>query len=287
MAGGLPALISLLFGGGDDKDKVGMDDERNNIFTRWFAAPWERDAILAFTKFDKQGVSYLNTSYLLPQQILGELAMAARNGDNPTDAAARIAVRLQTQFAGDSVNLAPLMQAYTNTDGRGRPVTVRSGIEGAWERTDHALKVIAEPGFVDKVNRLIYAHREAERRGRTFSVEQEFRRVIGLRETTRTWDDLALGRYKEFDNQIGRIREGANRTLGENLPGAKATALERANRELAEVRTELQRFEKEAVKLGVPFGILQRAKKDTGLSNVRNVMVDPIKGNRVKSIGTR
>ena len=145
----------------------------------------------------------------------------------------------------------------------------------------------AEPGFVDKVNRLIYAHREAERRGRTFSVEQEFRRVIGLRETTRTWDDLALGRYKEFDNQIGRIREGANRTLGENLPGAKATALERANRELAEVRTELQRFEKEAVKLGVPFGILQRAKKDTGLSNVRNVMVDPMKGNRVKSIGTR
>jgi hypothetical protein len=287
MAGGLPALISLLFGGGDDKDKVGMDDERNNIFTRWFAAPWERDAILAFTKFDKEGVSYLNTSYLLPQQILGELAMAARNGDNPTDAAARIAVRLQTQFAGDSVNLAPLMQAYTNTDGRGRPVTVRSGIEGAWERTDHALKVIAEPGFVEKVNKLIYAYRDAERRGRTFSVEQEFRRVIGLRETTRTWDDLTLGRYKEFDSQIGRIREGANRTLGENLPGAKATALERANRELAEIRTELQRFEKEAVKLGVPFGILQRAKKDVGLSNIRNVMVDPIKRNRVKSIGTR
>jgi hypothetical protein len=287
MAGGLPALISLLFGGGDDKDKVGMDDERNNIFTRWFAAPWERDAILAFTKFDKEGVSYLNTSYLLPQQILGELAMAARNGDNPTDAAARIAVRLQTQFAGDSVNLTPLMQAYTNTDGRGRPVTVRSGIEGAWERTDHALKVIAEPGFVEKVNKLIYAYRDAERRGRTFSVEQEFRRVIGLRETTRTWSDLTLGRYKEFDSQIGRIREGANRTLGENLPGAKATALERANRELAEIRTELQRFEKEAVKLGVPFGILQRAKKDVGLSNIRNVMVDPIKGNRVKSIGTR
>ena len=287
MAGGLPALISLLFGGGDDKDKVGMDDERNNIFTRWFAAPWERDAILAFTKFDKEGVSYLNTSYLLPQQILGELAMAARNGDNPTDAAARIAVRLQTQFAGDSVNLTPLMQAYTNTDGRGRPVTVRSGIEGAWERTDHALKVIAEPGFVEKVNKLIYAYRDAERRGRTFSVEQEFRRVIGLRETTRTWSDLTLGRYKEFDSQIGRIREGANRTLGENLPGAKATALERANRELAEIRTELQRFEKEAVKLGVPFGILQRAKKDVGLSNIRNVMVDPIKRNRVKSIGTR
>jgi hypothetical protein len=287
MAGGLPALISLLFGGGDDKDKVGMDDERNNIFTRWFAAPWERDAILAFTKFDKEGVSYLNTSYLLPQQILGELAMAARNGDNPTDAAARIAVRLQTQFAGDSVNLTPLMQAYTNTDGRGRPVTVRSGIEGAWERTDHALKVIAEPGFVEKVNKLIYAYRDAERRGRTFSVEQEFRRVIGLRETTRTWSDLTLGRYKEFDSQIGRIREGANRTLGENLPGAKATALERANRELAEIRTEMQRFEKEAVKLGVPFGILQRAKKDVGLSNIRNVMVDPIKRNRVKSIGTR
>jgi hypothetical protein len=287
MAGGLPALISLLLGGGDDKDKVGMDDERNNIFTRWFAAPWERDAILAFTKFDKEGVSYLNTSYLLPQQILGELAMAARNGDNPTDAAARIAVRLQTQFAGDSVNLTPLMQAYTNTDGRGRPVTVRSGIEGAWERTDHALKVIAEPGFVEKVNRLAYAYYGTERRGRTFSVEQEFRRVIGLRETTRTWSDLTLGRYKEFDSQIGRIREGANRTLGENLPGAKATALERANRELAEIRTELQRFEKEAVKLGVPFGILQRAKKDVGLSNIRNVMVDPIKRNRVKSIGTR
>jgi len=287
MAGGLPALLSLLLGGGDDKDKVGMDDERNNIFTRWFAAPWERNAILAFTKFDKEGVSYLNTSYLLPQQTLGELAMAARNGDNPTDAAARIAVRLQTQFAGDSVNLTPLMQAYTNTDGRGRPVTVRSGIEGAWERTDYALKVIAEPGFVEKVNRLIYAYRDAERRGRTFSVEQEFRRVIGLRETTRTWSDLTLGRYKEFDSQIGRIREGANRTLGENLSGAKATALERANRELAEIRTELQRFEKEAVKLGVPFGILQRAKKDVGLSNIRNVMVDPIKRNRVKSIGTR
>jgi hypothetical protein len=286
MAGGLPALLALAFGK-DDDEPLATDDERNAIFTRWFAAPWERDAILAFSKFDKEGVSYLNTSYLLPQQILGELAMAARNGDNPADAAARIVIRLQTQFAGDSVNLAPLMQAYTNTDGRGRPVTVRDGIEGTWERADHALKVIAEPGFVDKVNRLAYAHREAARRGRTFSVEQEFRRLIGLREMTRTWDDLTLGRYREFDKQIGRIREGANRTLSENLPGAKATAIERANRELTEIRADLQRFEKEAAKLGVPPGVMFRAKKETGLSLVRNVMVDPIKGNRVKSIGTR
>lgn len=282
MGGGLKAGLAFLAGGEGD---VGGDDERNRLFNKWFAAPWERDAVLAFTKYDKDGVSYLNTSYILPQNVLAELATAAANGENPSDSAARVVERLLTQFAGDSVNLTPLLQAWANQKATGAKITYKEGAAGALERMDHALRVIGEPGFADKIERLTYAFREAERRGRTFSVEQELRRVLGLREMTRTWQDLTLNRYRDFSRRNSDIRADANRTLGEGLPGASQRALADANAKLQALREEVATFERDAAKLGVPLNVLRTAKGEANVPRViADVVLDPT-GKRVKSMG--
>lgn len=282
MGGGLKAGLAFLFGGEAD---VGGDDERNKLFNKWFAAPWERDSVLAFTKFDKDGVSYLNTSYILPQNVVAELATAAANGENPSDSAARVVERLLTQFAGDSVNLTPLLQAWANQKATGAKITYKEGAAGALERMDHALRVIGEPGFADKIERLTFAFREAERRGRTFSVEQELRRVLGLREMTRTWQDLTLNRYRDFSRRNSDIRADANRTLGEGLPGASQRALADANAKLQALREEVATFERDAAKLGVPQNVLRTAKGEANVPRViADVVPDPT-GKRVKSMG--
>lgn len=282
MGGGLKAGLAFLAGGEGD---VGGDDERNRLFNKWFAAPWERDAVLAFTKYDKDGVSYLNTSYILPQNVLAELATAAANGENPSDSAGRVVERLLTQFAGDSVNLTPLLQAWANQKATGAKITYKEGAAGALERMDHALRVIGEPGFADKIERLTYAFREAERRGRTFSVEQELRRVLGLREMTRTWQDLTLNRYRDFSRRNSDIRADANRTLGEGLPGASQRALADANAKLQALREEVATFERDAAKLGVPLNVLRTAKGEANVPRViADVVPDPT-GKRVKSMG--
>jgi hypothetical protein len=265
---------------------MGADDERNQIFGRWFAAPWEKDSVLAFTKFDEEGVTYLNTSYILPQMVLREIAQSVAAGENPAESATRLSERIYQQFMGESVNLSPILKALANQKMPGVPLTYERGLKGALERADHPLQVIGEPGLVDKVTRTVYALREAERKGRKFSVDQEARRLLGMREVTRTWDDLVLRKYRDLSRDEADIRMAANRAIGENLPGAKARAVAQANEQLAALRAQVARFEKEADKLGVPGRILLRAKKESTIGRIPDVALD-VDGKRVKSLGGR
>jgi hypothetical protein len=286
---GLTSIAALTFGGGlaaalSMTGAAGADDERNRLFRKWFGAPWEKDAVLAFDQFSPTSVSYFNTSYLLPQVTLQELAQAASEGADEGEAVQRVMGRLWEQFAGTSVHLGPIMAAMMNMDRTGRKITNRPGVVGALERVDSAMTTIAEPGFAEKMTRIAYALRpgQPERRGRKFSVKQELLRFIGVRGTERTWDTLVKGRYSRFGGEYQGIRDDANRMLGENLPGAQVQAIEEANARIAELDAQRVEFEAAMNKMGIDPTVIRAAKKDSAFSALNSVKVRR-DGKRVES----
>jgi hypothetical protein len=277
--GGLAALLSGSGAAGED------DEERAKMFAKWFAAPWEKDAVLAFSKFDDDGVSYINTSYLLPQNTMMELVTAARNGEDPAEAASRVAGRLYEQFVGSSVHLGPILAAAMNQNRAGTPLTYRTGLAGLGDRLDQPLETILEPGFSQKLERLVYALRGAEKKGRKYSVEEETKRLLGVRQVTRKWDELATNAYRKLSKEYADVRSQANRELGLNRPGAKVRAIDDANAKIAKLRADLAQYEKDATKLGVPVPTLTRAKREASVNLFRDVGLGH--DGRVVSLGTR
>ncbi len=288
---GLSSIAALTFGGGlasmlGMSGAAGADDERNKMFRKWFAAPWERDAVLAFDKFTPESVSYLNTSYLLPQVTLQELAQAAGEGLSEGEAVQRVLGRVWEQFAGSSVHLSPIINAALNVDRNGRPITNRPGLAGVLERVDSAVATIGEPGFAEKMTRIAYALRDAERRGRKFSVEQEVKRLFGLRGYERTWDTLVKGRYSKFGAEYQAIRDDANRMLGENLPGAQVKAVEEANARIAELDKQRVQFEQDMQRLGIAPMIVRAAQKESAFNKLNPVRLRA-DGKRVEAVTVR
>lgn len=275
--GGLAALLAAT-------GAAGGDDERNKLFRKWFGAPWEKDAVLAFREFDGEKVSYFNTSYLLPQTTMMELMQAMREGENPADAAGRVVNRLYEQFIGGSVHLGPLLSATMNQKRSGAKLTYQTGVAGAAERLDEPLKTILEPGFAEKIERLTYAVREAERNGTKYSIEQEFRRIIGLRETTKTWPKMVEGVYRSLADENANIRAQANREVSLNRPGASKRAVDAANAQIDTLRQKVADFERDAVKLGVPEQVIIRAKREASVGKLPSVGLQA-DGKRVISLG--
>lgn len=275
-AGGLQALF---------QNAAGTDDERNNRWRRWFAAPWESHAVLAFTDYTDKSVSYFNTSYLVPQTTIAELVRAAMDGKDPADAAGNVVGQVWEQFMGSSVHIAPIVQALMNVDRMGRPITFQEGIAGAAERLDYAGQTILEPGWAAKLERLEYALRGAERRGRTFSVQEEIERFLGIRKFTRTWPDMVKRRYDVFAREYTAIRSEANKAIGTNLPGAKQSAIQTANAKIAELSKQLAEYDSDLPRLGVPRTLIDTARNDSTVPKTFHPLeIDPATNNRVRSV---
>jgi hypothetical protein len=221
----------------------------------------------------------------MPQNTMMELVTAARNGEDPAEAASRVAGRLYEQFVGSSVHLGPILAAAMNQNRAGTPLTYRTGEAGLRDRLDHPVETILEPGFSQKLERLVYALRGAEKKGRKYSVEEETKRLLGVRQETRKWDELATNAYRKLSKEYGDVRSQANRELGLNRPGAKVRAIDDANAKIAKLRADLAQYEKDATKLGVPVPTLTRAKREASVNLFRDVGLGH--DGRVVSLGTR
>jgi hypothetical protein len=275
-AGGLQAIFQNL---------AGTDDDRNKKWRKWFAAPWEKNGVIVFTKYAAEGVSYFNTSYLIPQATITELYNAAASGRDPMEAAGNLVAHVWEQFMGSSVHLGPIIAAATNNDRMGRPLTYQSGIPGALERIDGALAPIMEPGWTAKLERLEYAMRGAEKRGRLHSVDEEAKRLVGIREFTRTWPDMVKRAYDALQARNSAIRSQANKVLGLNLPGAKTQAIQEANAALEQLAKDTADFEADLDLLQVPENIIKAARRDSSIpKKFAPVEIDPDTQNRVRSV---
>jgi hypothetical protein len=166
----------------------------------------------------------------------------------------------------------------------GTPITYKTGAGGVAERLDEPLKTILEPGFAEKIERLTYAMRQAERNGTLYSIEQEFRRIIGLREQTKTWPRMVEGVYRELAKENVNLRMQANREISLNRPGASARAVDAANASLDALRQTVIDFERDAIKLGVPEYVLAKAKREASVGKIPRVVLQP-DGKRVMSLG--
>jgi hypothetical protein len=182
------------------------------------------------------------------------------------------------------VHLGPLINAAANKRRTGAPLTYQTGAAGALERLDEPLKTILEPGFAEKIERLTYAMREAERNGTKYSVEQEFRRIIGLRETTKTWPKMVEGVYRNLGEENLNIRAQANREISLNRPGASQRAVDAANGQIKALRQKLGDFERDAIKLGIPESVIVRAKREASVGKLPSVGLQ-VDGKRVISLG--
>lgn len=274
-AGGLQAIFQGL---------AGTDDDRNKKWRKWFAAPWEKNGVIVFTKYAPEGVSYFNTGYLVPQATITELYNAAASGRDPIEAAGNLVAHVWEQFMGSSVHLGPIIAAATNNDRMGRPLTYQTGIPGALERIDGALAPIMEPGWAAKLERLEYAMRGAEKRGRLHSVDEEAKRLVGIREFTRTWPEMVKRTYDTLAARNSNIRAQANKVLGLNLPGAKTQAIQEANTALEQLAKETADFEADLEILGVPTNIVKAARRHSSIpKRFAPVEIDPDTQNRVRS----
>jgi hypothetical protein len=288
---GLTTIGALTFGGGlaailGMSGAAGADDELSKIFREWLGAEWERDSVLAFDKVTPESVSYINMSYLLPQIGIQEVAQAAAEGWDEGRAVQRVMGKLWEQFAASSVHLSPLISAATNVDRNGRRITNRPGVAGVLERVDSAVAAIGEAGFAEKMTRIAYALRDAERRGRKFSIEQEVKRFFGMRGYERTWETMMKSRYSKFGSEYQAIRDDANRMLGENLPGAKVKAIEEANARIADLEARRIQLKKAMGRLGIAPGVIRAAKKDSAFNNLNPVRVRA-DGQRVEAVTVR
>jgi hypothetical protein len=159
-------------------------------------------------------------------------------------------------------------------------------LAGVLERVDSAVATIGEPGFAEKITRLIYALEGAKRRGRMFSVEQEVKRLFGLRGYERTWDTLVKGRYSKFGTEYRAIRDDANRMLSENLPGAQVKAVEEANARIAELDAQRVQFEQDMQRLGIAPMIVRSAQKESAFNKLNPVRLRA-DGERVEAVTVR
>jgi hypothetical protein len=285
---GLTAVSSLAMGGlGALLTAAGLasgaDDERNKLFRKWFGRPWEKDAVLAFSKFDGDKVAYYNTSYLLPQVTMVEVAQAMIEGESPEDKASRVISRLWEQFAASSVHLGPLIEAYTGQTRDGFPISQRESAAGrAMDQVDYLVGSTMESGFSAQFERVARALMKLDKHGRSYTVEGEIKYVAGVREQTREWEKIVQQRYGQFSRDYNAARTQAKNAISENAWGAKPAAIATANERIGRLQTELATYEKDMARLGISRAIVLRARKNSGLQKLRPVRLTR-EGNSVEA----
>jgi hypothetical protein len=263
--GGLSGLLTVLLG------STPPDDERNKKWRKWFAAPWEKDALLHFNNYDENGVSYFNPSYLVPQTTMVELIEAMKQGQTPEEAAQRLLGRLWEQYGvGSSVHVSPLLAALTNQNRAGRPISYREGVAGAVERADYAAKVIADPGAATLLTELVYALKGTEVDGKTYTVEQLAKQLAGVRVQTRTWDHLLEMRYKTFGTDYQNVRAEAKRQI-KAATSTPAQAMQWANSEITRLRADVAAFEADLPQMNIPAAKAKTARKSSRIGTLSPV----------------
>lgn len=255
---GLAGIIRGLFG-------AGVDDEKDKAYRRALGAEHERFGTLAYTKLDAEGASFFNTSYLLPQVTLFEVLKAGLEGRDLGESLKNIAKQLTDQFVSGSVHLDPLIAAWTNQRPIGGKVSFEEGATGITERVAYFLYVTAEPGALNKEDRLVRAMQGRARYGRQFSVGEELKRFLGIRQNTYTHEERIESRLFRFRDAYNDARSLARTSYRQGDPNA-AGALARANERIAALQAEYDQFQVDLLAIGVPQNKFEQIRKAVGTS---------------------
>jgi len=263
--GGLQAIL----GGGAG------DDEKDEAYRRALAKPWEKYSRLAYTQLDTEKASFYNTSYLLPQVTLTEILRAASEGKDFAQALEQAGGVLQKQFAETGIHADPLLAMLFNFDKGGQKATTEEGWRATLERLGEILAPMT-PGAADKFERLLRSKEvlNAPRWDREFSVAEEMKRLIGIRQATYSHDRRIAGRLSEFNSRKRDITTTAAQVYGEagkaraDVWGRQAQqqAADRATERLNALKAEYDQFVQDLGTLGFKPTQIERFRKDAGTS---------------------
>jgi len=198
---GINAAVQGIFG-------AGVDDDKDRAYRRSLAAPWEKTSTLSYTLFDKEKAQFFNASYLMPQSLITEIIRAVKEGDNPATA---ILDKLDDEFATGSVHLSPMLEILMNAHkgAPDRPITTHKGWQGFYEKAGYYMRAVLEPGAANKLERVVRAIKGDNTSTRTFSLDEEFRRLMGMRSYTYTHEARIKSALYDFRDQRDAIRQEA------------------------------------------------------------------------------
>jgi hypothetical protein len=240
--GGFQAIIAGIFG-------QGASDDEDEAYRRSLAKPYEKFGRLAYTALDGEKAAYFNTSYLLPQVTMWEIGRAALSGDSFETALENAAVAGRNQMAGGGVHTDPLLEALQNARKDGRPVSTETGYRQGAERVVYYLRRALEPGAIDKLDRTARAMDGRDRNSRTFTLEEEGLRLLGVRQTTYKHTETIKSRLYELDGAYTAAAATARTSWKDNAPGERAAAITRANARIAGIRADYEQFTKDLTTL--------------------------------------
>lgn len=256
-AWGLSGIIRGLF-------SSGVDDDKDEAYRRALGADHERFGNLAYTKLDKDGASFFNTSYMLPQVTLFEVIKAGIEGKNLGESLSNLGRQLSDQFLEGSVHLDPLLSAWSNTTDFGK-VSEEQGARNVAERLDYLLYNMMEPGALNKGDRMVRAMTGQSRYGRTFSLEEEALRLLGVRQNSYTHEKRISSRMFRFRDEYASARAAARKVHAQRPNSAEAMdALERSNQRIEALQGTWEQFQRDLKQIGVPTNEIERIRKATG-----------------------
>jgi DNA-binding protein Fis len=255
----------------------GATDEEDEAYRRALARPWDRFSNLAYDKLDKNGASYTNSSYLIPQATMWELFGAAMEGGSVEEKLENVAKQLGDQFVNGSVHADPMLEAVMNVRKFGGKVSTEQGARQYWDRMEHVLKNTFTPAYADKADRYARAITERGRGDRVYSVEEENLRLLGVRKATFTHEERMLSKLYEFRDRLEDARAVARKAWTENgksKPDAvgraeQEAALARANEAIARVTSDMEQWKQDLGTLGIKWGRVMKVQSD------RSVYVRP------------
>lgn len=273
--GGLQALL------GNDAG----DDDKDEAYRRALGKPWEKFTRLAYTRLDTEKASFYNTSYLLPQVTLTNIIRAAMEGKDFPQAMEFVGSTLHNQFLESGIHADPLIALLFNIDKGGQKASTEEGWRATVERMAEVLAPMT-PGAADKFERILRSKEvmNQPRWDREFSVEEEMKRLLGIRQSTYSHDRRIAGRLSEFNNRKRDIAATAAQVYG-STGKAKADvwgqqqqqqAAQRASERLATLKAEYDQFVIDLGTLGFTPYQIQRFRKDAGTSpNWRAYTITP------------
>lgn len=255
----------------------GADDDKDEAYRRSLARRWDRYSNLIYDKLDANGATYSNTSYLVPQSTIFELVRASKEGKTFEESLSNIAAQFKDQFVNGSVHVDPILEAVMNARRFGGKVTPETGLRGFYERLRHVLKSTMTPGYADKLERYERAELGRSKGDRIYSIEEENKRLLGIRQASYTHEQRMVDKLFEFSDRLRDARDVAKRAWNENGRANPDTigrmeqenGLARANEDIAKITADFAVFKKDLETLGIPESRIAKVQKE------RNVYVRP------------
>ncbi len=162
------------------------------------------------------------------------------------------------------MHLDPLIAAWTNKTEFGKVSERAAGWQNIVDRLDYVLYLTMEPGALNKMDRLIRAERGEPRYGRQFSLEEEVRRLLGVRQNTYTHRKRIESRLFRFDDEYKSAAKFARQKHSER-PGSDMaqSGLEEANQRIRQLQIDWEQFQSDLKVIGIPSNQFEQIRKAT------------------------